>query len=222
MKYIMDHYDSDEVARKYHAAFNNGDADQVQFRKAIDRYSKFVSNMMDSGRILDAGCGTGRFVKYFRSDGFRVTGIDTSQSMLEIAAIDNPGTEFIVMDMRSLTFPSNHFDGIWNSGCILHLEKDGVVSAFRESARVLKKDGIFYIATRTGDEDSATVEESTEGGKIAVNYYSSATLRSLLEMEGFEIVGMYVEPDDFGRPFEYCYVFARNSGKQIHDVSSAI
>ena len=210
----MDHYETGDVAKKYHATFNEGSDDPILIRKSIDRYSKFVNNIKEAGHILDAGCGTGRFVKYFRAKNFRVTGIDASTSMLEIAIKDNPDTEFFVMDMRALTFPSSYFDGIWNSGCILHLDEEGAMSTFKESARVLKKDGIFYVATRTRVEDSVIVEESTEGGKIVVNYHSVAKLRLLLELAGFEIIGISVEPDDFGRPFDYCYIFARNLNEQ--------
>ena len=217
-EFIMDHYDTDDDAKKYHATFNEGSDDPILIRKAIERYSKFVNNIVETGHILDAGCGTGRFVKYFRANNFRVTGIDTSPSMLEIAVRDNPDTEFMVMDMRALTFPSSYFDGIWNSGCILHLDEEGVMSTFKESARVLKKDGVFHVATRTRVEDSIIVEESTEGGKIVVNYHSAAKLRLLLEIAGFQITGISVEPDDFGRPFDYCYIFARNfNGKKLDE-----
>ena len=91
------------------------------------------------------------------------------------------------------------------------------MSTFKESARVLKKDGVFHVATRTRVEDSIIVEESTEGGKIVVNYHSAAKLRLLLEIAGFQITGISVEPDDFGRPFDYCYIFARNLNVQNVD-----
>ena len=55
-------------------------------------------------------------------------------------------------------------------------------------------------------------------GEIVVNYHSAAKLRLLLEIAGFKITGISVEPDDFGRPFDYCYIFARNfNGKKLDE-----
>ena len=60
----MDHYDSREVAEKYHASFSEGTDNPATMQKAVDRFYKFLRNVPDSGHILDAGCGTGRIVKY--------------------------------------------------------------------------------------------------------------------------------------------------------------
>ncbi len=208
---MMDHYNSKKIAEKYHKSFSEGTDNPAMMQKAIDRYSKFLRNVRDSGHILDAGCGTGRFVKYFMRKGYRVTGIDTSEAMLEIAARENPVIEFLKMDMRDLRFPANHFDGIWNSGCILHLNESGVAKTFRESNRVLKRGGSFFVATRVKPKDTVVVEESREGGEMTVHYYSEEKLKLLLNIAKFEISEISIEPDDFGRPFEYCYAFARNA-----------
>ena len=180
-------------------------------QKAITRYTRFIRNVKHSGHILDAGCGTGRFVKYFMRDGYRVTGIDVSKAMLKIAIRANPDAEFIKMDMRFLRFSEDYFDGIWNSGCLLHLDENGVMATLEESRRVLKQDGTFFVATRTGNEDLTREEESREGGKINVNYYTPDKLRLLLNKARFEISEMFIESDDYMRPFDYFYIYARKS-----------
>ena len=119
--------------------------------------------------------------------------------------------EFKVMDICHLDFPPNYFDGIWNIATLLHLEEMGVKSALQEARRVLKDDGTLYLATRTKDISISVLEESTEGGKMVINYYSPSKLRDLLMDTGFETIELSVEPDDYSRPFDYVFALAKPS-----------
>lgn len=52
------------------------------------------------GRALDVGCGSGgRIVEALTGAGFRVTGIDVSEAMLERARRRHPGSRFIAGDI---------------------------------------------------------------------------------------------------------------------------
>src|SRR3712207_2038456 len=46
--------------------------------------------------VLDAGCGTGYLSRKLRDAGARVTGVDFSAKMIEIARARNPGVDFRV------------------------------------------------------------------------------------------------------------------------------
>ena len=108
----MEHYNSRKAAEEYHRTFTK-DIGNLELKiKAIERYRKFISELRSGARILDAGCGTGRFIKYFIKDCFKVTGIDLSISMIEIATQTNPEALFRVIDMCILDFPDHSFDGI--------------------------------------------------------------------------------------------------------------
>jgi len=54
--------------------------------------------------LLDLGCGTGEHARFLASLGFRVLGIDASESMLEKAReAENPDTvSFVIGDMRTI------------------------------------------------------------------------------------------------------------------------
>src|SRR3972149_4781459 len=45
----------------------------------------FQKYLPRAGRILEAGCGTGRWVFYLRSRGYDVCGVDLAPSALELA-----------------------------------------------------------------------------------------------------------------------------------------
>src|SRR5512136_2633276 len=62
--------------------------------------------------ILDAGCGTGIFTMDFLSRGARVTGLDISVPMLELAQKKMASYPFSAVrgDIRQLPFKDNSFD----------------------------------------------------------------------------------------------------------------
>ena len=61
--------------------------------------------------VLDVGCGTGYFTRRLASDGFDVTGVDTSAEMIGTARSHGTGRErYVIGDARRLPFPDRHFD----------------------------------------------------------------------------------------------------------------
>lgn len=44
---------------------------------------------------MDLGCGTGALIPTLVNKGYKVTGVDASDNMLEIARKNNPDVEFI-------------------------------------------------------------------------------------------------------------------------------
>lgn len=62
--------------------------------------------------VLEIGCGTGHFSRYFKELGADVTGIDTSPEMLKVARDDSRSIEvnFAAGDAYRLPFPDNSFD----------------------------------------------------------------------------------------------------------------
>ena len=48
----------------------------------IDFYKEYVSRL--EGEVLELGCGTGRVALKLAEDGFKITGLDLSENMLEI------------------------------------------------------------------------------------------------------------------------------------------
>jgi ubiquinone/menaquinone biosynthesis C-methylase UbiE len=62
-------------------------------------------------KLLEVGCGTGHWTKFFSECGFEVTGVDVSKSMIRIAQSKNiPGASFQIADAHSLPYNDNCFD----------------------------------------------------------------------------------------------------------------
>lgn len=62
--------------------------------------------------ILDIPCGFGRFSSILHASGYRVTGVDSSQFLLEEARKLNPGPTYVQGDMRAP--PGGPFDAVLN------------------------------------------------------------------------------------------------------------
>jgi ubiquinone/menaquinone biosynthesis C-methylase UbiE len=94
--------------------------------------------------VLDAGCGTGYVSKKLRDQGARVTGIDFSERMIEIARAHNPDIDFRVDSRAQLaTVEDEHFDLVIANYVLMDTpDLQGTLHAFY---RVLKPDGVAVL-----------------------------------------------------------------------------
>lgn len=91
--------------------------------------------------VLDVGSGPGVLAAHLADAGARVTGIDLSQRMVEIAnAKEIPNARFIVADVaEQLPFPDDSFDVVVAS-LVLHYLRDWT-PALREIHRLIRPEG---------------------------------------------------------------------------------
>jgi ubiquinone/menaquinone biosynthesis C-methylase UbiE len=101
-----------------------------------------------SGRILDAGVGTGRNIASYPA-GAQVVGIDLSPAMLARARLRagqlGNEVELRQMDVTRLAFPDRSFDAAVASFLFCVLDEDLQAPALREIERVLKPGGIMRL-----------------------------------------------------------------------------
>jgi ubiquinone/menaquinone biosynthesis C-methylase UbiE len=85
---------------------------------------KFTSLLTDNAHILDAGCGAGiPTAKFLVNRGIKVTGIDISETMLNLAKKIVPEAKYIKMDINRLNFKEYTFDGIISVYTLFHIPK---------------------------------------------------------------------------------------------------
>jgi len=112
------------------------------------RYRKIRPQMFHglSGRILDAGVGTGRNFPFY-PPGSQVVGIDLSPAMLARAerrrATAVAPVELRQMDVTRLDFPDRHFDAAVATFLFCVLPDELQVAGMRELARVVKPGGVI-------------------------------------------------------------------------------
>ena len=100
------------------------------------------------GRILEAGCGLGRWVFYLKGLGYDVSGIEYSQTAIAAVRSFDPAAPIAFGDVKKLDFPDGHFQAMISLGVVEHFE-EGPQQAIREAARVVAKGGILLISVPT-------------------------------------------------------------------------
>ena len=98
-------------------------ADRGQTLTEADRtwLDQFSAHLRPGDAVLDVGCGSGRpMAAALIGRGLRVTGVDSSASLIAHASADLPGGRFLQADMRTLDLGET-FAGIlaWHS--LFHL-----------------------------------------------------------------------------------------------------
>jgi tellurite methyltransferase len=115
-------------------------------------------------KLLDAGCGEGRNLKYFINNGFDIYGIDSNPMAIKMAQMTYKAitaNNFSVGNINSLPYEDGFFDSIICMA-VLHFAKDHdeFVVMLNELQRVLKPDGVILIRLAT----DAGLTDSEQGG----------------------------------------------------------
>jgi tRNA (uracil-5-)-methyltransferase TRM9 len=117
-------------------------------RKVFWQELYFLGDYINDGdKVLDIGCGNGRFLTVIKDKIFQYTGIDNSESLISYAQKWHGDKEkFICADALSLPFEDASFDVAVSFGVLHHIPSKKFRKQFlSEAHRVLKKDGIAII-----------------------------------------------------------------------------
>ncbi|MDP1719138.1 MAG: class I SAM-dependent methyltransferase [bacterium] len=111
------------------------------FKTQKNRVEKYlIDNDLQSGKVLDLGCGFGWYSRLFSGD---YTGIDNDPGRLAIARAKYPGKKFLEMSADKLDFPDSSFDLVISFLVLHHLTDGQLTKALAEVRRVLKPSGKF-------------------------------------------------------------------------------
>jgi len=86
--------------------------------------------------VLDAGCGSGAFLRVAADHGAVVSGIDASEALLAIARERVPDADLSLGDLQRLPYADDTFDAV--TGFCSFFFADDMVEALREAGRVAK------------------------------------------------------------------------------------
>jgi len=98
----------------------------------------------DHQPMLEAGCGSGRWVAWAVQQGWASIGIDWSEALCAQARKTIPGGVFHAADMRAMPVEANSIGCILSLGAVEHAS-EGPAASLREYLRVLRPDGLALI-----------------------------------------------------------------------------
>ncbi|BAY81636.1 hypothetical protein NIES267_11130 [Calothrix parasitica NIES-267] len=146
--------------------------------------------------LLDLCCGTGNLMQALLHKGYRVTGLDGSETMLDYARRNAPQGEFVLGDARSFNLPER-FDGVVSSSASLNhiLSIDELNRVFSSVYRALKPNGLFMFDLNHAGQMQKWWNSQISEGEIEseLAWYITPNYDSTDRMGNFKVT-MYQTP----------------------------
>jgi SAM-dependent methyltransferase len=175
-------------------------------RRADRRAELFVEHgaLAPGKRALELGCGTGVFLERVARSGATLHGVDLSEDLLEKARARLAALPNVVLDRgnaEALPYPDGHFDTVYGSSVLHHLDLDAALTA---AHRVLRPGGrvVFAEPNILNPQVLLMFRYGPLKERFGVSpderAFSRFRARRALERAGF--VEVAVEPFDFLHP----------------------
>jgi len=157
----------------------------------LDELEKFTLLVKKNGgrKILDLGCGSGIQSKKLSRAGLKVTGFDLSSKMIQQAKRRVPGAKFVVGDITKMEFTKEGFDGVFAQASLLHIPKKLIPKVMKSIHKILKTNGVLYLALKEGIGEKVVEEERL--GRVVRRFFSFFTkeeIEDYLQGIGFKVL----------------------------------
>jgi ubiquinone/menaquinone biosynthesis C-methylase UbiE len=117
--------------------------------KQVACYKHLLKPLGKKSSILDDACRDGRIALPLSPFYKKITGVDANEKLIEIAeasSTEQKNLQFLVQDIRKLSFPDNSFDGVLSAFSSWGFYgPEGDLQSLREMKRVLKPGGVFLM-----------------------------------------------------------------------------
>jgi SAM-dependent methyltransferase len=185
---------------------------------------RFLARLPSGARVLDAACGTGKYIGMVLDTGRAVLGVDHSAGHLAVAATKFPRVPTEQRDLQGLPY-RQEFDGVMCVDAMEFVPPEEwpvVVDGFR---RALRPGGWLYLTVELMPEER--VREMTEEGRATGHplidgevmvdepdgyyhhYPGMDRVRTWLEEAGFTVQDELEGPRDPDEGYAYHHVLAR-------------
>ena len=111
---------------------------------AIDLVRRVFDHIEAPREVIDLGCGPGNSTRVLkdRFPNAHITGADSSTNMIEKAKADNPGLDFIMLDISGdLSGFENRYDVVFSNACLQWLQ--GHKELLPRIFKMLREGGVF-------------------------------------------------------------------------------
>jgi len=185
--------------------------------KPFDRemLDSFIARVREGGEIADLGCGPGQVGRYLSDKGGRVSGLDLSTAMVDLARSFHPGMTFQQGDMLHLPFADESLAGLIAFYSIIHFDQSELDAVFAEMRRVLEPAGLLLVSFHIGRETrhfDALWEIKVD---VDFHFFMPGDIRAMLSAAGMDVLEAF-ERDPYPEAIEAqtrrCYILARRGG----------
>lgn len=173
--------------------------------------------------VLELGCGSGYFTKEIVRTGAKITAIDISPELLDIAreGIAAGSLEFRLENAYAMTFPDMTFDCVVGSSVLHHLD---IRQALGEIYRVLKPGGMAFFTEPNMMNPQIAIQKNIPvikrklGDSPDETAFFRFSLKRRMKKAGFQFIK--ITPFDFLHPAvpEKAIPFVDKTGKYMEKV----
>jgi SAM-dependent methyltransferase len=121
--------------------------DKMQF--GAIRRALALAKLPPDSRVLDVGCGTGRWVRRYGEMGLRATGVDATSGMLRLARQRGTLPPLLAGEAYRLPLRDAAFDCVSDITVVQHIPPPLQLQALSEMVRVLKPGGRLILMELT-------------------------------------------------------------------------
>jgi SAM-dependent methyltransferase len=178
---------------------NNPQKDVLRMFKYLKKEEGVI---FDSLRVLDLGCGTGRNSNHLASRGAIVSGLDISDTAIDLAK-KRAREEGLQVDYRrfdigrAYPYEENQFDLVIDITSSNSLDEAGRTIYLKEVARALKPEGFFLVRALCKDGDKNAKELIRKSPGKEHDTYNNKDMRLVervfTEKDFKELYGAYFE-----------------------------
>jgi SAM-dependent methyltransferase len=172
-----------EVRGFYESFWADAPADPEPY--AWDRRRKLLLDEVRAGeRVLDLGCGAGRFLTALRDAGADPVGAEIAEAAAERARATGVEVRLVEPD-GTLPFGHGEFDLVWCSEVLEHIPD--VAGTLHEVRRVLKRDGRLLLTVPFNPRVRSVLRFDTHFDPLGqhVRFFTRRSLARTLDETGF-------------------------------------
>ncbi len=175
----------------------------------VELLAQFAASVGIGQHVLDLGCGPGHTTAHLASLGLKPSGVDLSPEMVDKASALFPDLDFIVGNFNKLSDHDESLAGLVAFYCIVHLQPEQLVPAFREMYRILQFGGVLLLAFHIGTAPVHVDDFLQTGAQLEFYQFRVADVHIALLATGYSDIEIYERPPyDTEYPTNRCYIFA--------------
>lgn len=171
---------------------SGGNKSYMEFKiKHKKKLLKILRKYSGSGKIIEAGCGTGIISSQLASEGYDVVGIDINDKILKLCKklekeyFGNNKAKYVKKSIFKINYKRKSFDLCYSCGVLEHFDDNLIIDSLKQQLNIAEK-VIVVIPTKWFDDNEALHGDDRF---LKLSYW-----RKLINQSGGKIIKEYSYP----------------------------